>query len=180
MSSPLKKICFDPHTIFTHPYTKQKRFHLVYIIHLADLPPMSYRNNKKMSLNYFLIMMVALVSTPTSLILIKNRKFASYSRLQPSLSCRLSPKKSFLPTTSKKKNLSYLSSCKYATIPAAIITHPIEKHKTCFLHQSHIFKPSMGYLKLPEITHALHLQGKSLTSLFIGVIHIESSIDNHI
>ena len=55
MSSRLKKICFDPHTIFTHPYTKQKQLHLVYIIYLADLPPMSCINNKQMSLNYFLI-----------------------------------------------------------------------------------------------------------------------------
>ena len=45
-------------------------------------------------------------------------------------------RKHIFTATSKKKKLSYLSSCKYATIPAAIITHPIEKHKTCFIQST--------------------------------------------
>ena len=45
------------------------------------------------------------------------------------------PKNLFTCNQQNEKS-PYLSSCKYATIPTVIITHPIEKHKTCFIQST--------------------------------------------
>ena len=94
--------------------------------------------------------------TPSSLILITKQKSASFSPHQPSRrlpprSCKNNKKMSpnyFLISSwyalAPAPSSLILSSWKHSTIPASIITHPNEKHKTCFVKSTSTISPTIS------------------------------------